>query len=84
MQQLSFSNVRVVLVGTVWSKARSTGAAAIVVLPGLITMILANPAEPADAFRMGRLACCDGEILSRCKFPVWSFYCHVLSLPDGL
>jgi hypothetical protein len=42
-------------------------------------MILANPAEPADAFAVGRLPCSDREVFGR-KFPFGSFYCHVLSL----
>ncbi len=41
---------------------RIARAAATVVLPGLIMMILANPTKPADAVGVGRLPCSYREI----------------------
>ena len=57
---------------TVWFRTRITRAAATVMFPGLIVMILAYPTKPADAVWVGRLPCSYREVFNG-KFPFWSF-----------
>ena len=76
------NSIRVVLVGTLWSRARITSGTAVVVLPRLIGMVFTHYTKEADTTRIGRLA--HGRI--RQIFggkEQFLFRCHVLSLsPD--
>jgi hypothetical protein len=48
------NSIRVILVGTLWSKARITGSMAIVMFPRFVGMIFTHGAKPADTSQVGR------------------------------
>ena len=48
------NGIRVVPVGTVWSRARITGSITVVMFPRFVGMIFTHGAKPADTSRIGR------------------------------